>query len=49
MDITFGDGKFVTVGYLGSSGIIYTSSNGISWSERNSGTSNHLNGVTYSE
>ena len=38
------DGLFVTVG---ESGTILTSSDGTTWTERNSGTSNRLYGVTY--
>ena len=38
------NGLFVTVG---NDGIIVTSSDGISWTERTSGTTNNLYGVTY--
>jgi hypothetical protein len=38
------DGLFVTVGNVGT---ILTSSDGISWTERTSGTTNNLYGVTY--
>ena len=38
------EGLFVTVGH---SGTILTSSNGTSWTQRTSGTSEYLQGVTY--
>ena len=41
---TSSNGLFVTVGNVGS---ILTSSDGISWTERTSGTTNNLYGVTY--
>ena len=48
-DISYGSSTYVIVGEnsSGSSGAIYTSSDGSSWTLRSSGTSNSLNGVTY--
>ena len=43
-DITSSTGLFVTVG---DNGIILTSSDGTSWDNRTSGTTNNLYGVTY--
>ena len=43
-DLTSSTGLFVTVG---DNGIILTSSNGISWTKRTSGTTKNLYGVTY--
>ena len=42
--VTYGNGLFVAVGQ---SGEIFTSPDGISWTQRNSGTSYHFYGVTY--
>ena len=42
--VTYGNGLFVVVGR---NGTILTSSDGISWTSRTSGTSNSLGGVTY--
>jgi len=44
LGVTYGKGLFVSVG---ESGIILTSSDGISWSTKTSGTSEYLRGVTY--
>jgi len=46
MGVTYGDSKFLAVGYNGN---ILTSSDGISWDNRTSGTSNNLNAVTFTE
>jgi hypothetical protein len=42
--VTYGNGTFVVVG---SGGTILTSSDGVTWTQRTSGTSNRLYGVTY--
>jgi hypothetical protein len=43
-DITYGNKLFVAVGQ---SGVVYTSSDGITWENRSSGTTQTLNGVQY--
>jgi photosystem II stability/assembly factor-like uncharacterized protein len=45
-EVTYGNGTFVTVGRLGT---VLTSSDGTTWTEKTSGTSNLLYGVTYSQ
>jgi len=49
--ITYGNSTFVVVGDndSGSVGTILTSSDGITWTSRTSGTTNTLYGVTYSQ
>ncbi len=42
--ITYGNGTFVAIGQFGT---ILTSSDGASWTQRSSGTTEWLNGVTY--
>jgi len=44
--ITYGQGQFVAVGYYGS---IITSSNGVDWVRRQSGTANYLLSVAYGD
>ena len=44
--ISYGNELYVVVG---ASGTIITSSDGTSWTERTSGTTNQLNAVTFSE
>jgi len=44
--VTYGNGLFVTVG---DSGTILTSTDGTTWTERTSGTSSDLYGITYSQ
>ena len=44
MGVAYGNGRFVAVGRRGT---ILTSSDGVSWTERSSGTSQDLHGVTY--
>ena len=46
LDIAYGNGVFIAVG---DNGTIRTSSNGISWTTRTSGTTENLNGVSYKE
>lgn len=43
--VAFGNGQFVAVGQ---NGVIWGSTNGINWFEENSGTTNFLRGVVYS-
>ena len=43
--ITYGNGKFVTVGYSGH--ILTSSDNGTSWDKRTSRTNHHLNRVAF--
>ncbi len=43
--VAFGNGQFVAVGQ---EGVIWASTNGINWVEENSGTTNFLRGVVYS-
>jgi len=45
-DVTFGNSTFVTIG---DSGTILTSSDGITWTSRTSGTTERLFGVTSKE
>jgi len=42
--VTYGNGLFVTVG---TEGTIFTSSDGVRWTKRNSGTDKSLSDVTY--
>ncbi len=42
--VTYGNGTFVAVG---DTGTILTSSDGVTWTTRTSGTTNYLDGVTY--
>jgi hypothetical protein len=42
--VTYGNGLFVAVG---EDGTILTSPDGVTWTQRTSGTSNWLNGVAY--